>query len=273
MPLYTESYEYKECKAIEGILQPAKYKIEAWGAGAGEATGGYASGEIYIKYPVPYFIHIGAAPVRGNPSEGGCNGGGSGNTTKPVDFYGGGGATDIRFFEDTIYHRVLVAGGAGGCYDAIRNPCGGGGPGCNIEMNYGFNPGKFGYGGNSTLTPYGGGGGGGGGWEGGASIAITNDVIYCGNGGTSFVLNSTAITPSEYALSTRHSVFFETGVLIRGIEPMPSFNGTGTEIGHSGNGAFRITILKTYDYFCSQITQPIFLHYFIYLTHIFLIKH
>ena len=31
--------------------------------------------------------------------------------------YGGGGSTDIRVLKDTIYHRILVAGGAGGCLD------------------------------------------------------------------------------------------------------------------------------------------------------------
>ena len=108
MPLYTESYEYKECEAIEGVFHPAKYKLEAWGAGAGDATGGYACGEIYIKYAVPYFIHIGSSPIGGNPSEGGCNGGGRGSSNKSRTVYGGGDATDIRSFEDTYTIESLL---------------------------------------------------------------------------------------------------------------------------------------------------------------------
>ena len=273
MPLYRESYQYKECKAITGILKPAKYKLEAWGAGAGDATGGYAQGEINIKYPVPFFIHIGSSPIAGNPSEGGCNGGGNGSTILNSNIYGGGGATDIRFFEDTIYHRVLVAGGAGGCKNASRNPCGGGGIGCDLDSLEGTIPGVFGYGANSTIQPYGGGFGGGGGWEGGSSNAITDDnLVYCGNGGTSFVLNYTSKTPPEYQLSTRYSIFFDSGQLIRGIEEMPSFENAGNETGHSGDGAFRITLLTTFPYLQTNSRNFISLSSLSYLCLIFIIK-
>ena len=154
MSLYVTNYEYSECKPIKGTLQPGKYKFEAWGASAGTSLGGYAAGVILLRYHVPFFIHLGSSPVQGNPSQGGCNGGGLGSSTKNTDnIFGGGGASDIRFFEDTLYHRVLVAGGAGGCTDHVRNACGGGGKECDAIISPDANMGKFGYGGNSTLVP------------------------------------------------------------------------------------------------------------------------
>ena len=245
-------YEYDECKPIKGSFYPGKYKIEAWGAGVGQsAKGAYASGILKVKSITPFFVHLGSSPTRGNPSAGGCNGGGIGASYFSTQLFGGGGSTDIRLLKDTIYHRIVVAGGAGGC-NTLRNACGGG---CVETYSCKMNNGSFFYGGDSQPDPENGNGagGGGGGWFGGAASCLhTSSTWYCGNGGSSYVLTQTSERVEGYKLSDRKDFYLESAVLINGATSMPSPKSSENEIGHSGHGTLKITMLS-FDLFNSVL--------------------
>eukprot|EP01032_Pedospumella_encystans_P021353 gene21353-24225_t len=150
--------------------------------------GGMIAATIPVAPGQLFYLYVGGAAIKGAA---GYNGGGQGY----YDYAGGGGgATDLRMNTDSLYSRVLVAGGGGGG----NGNCGGGypggaggypsgfaGPPCSnyfpgpggTQYNGGStsdqycfsnNFGGFGYGGPSCLnqgSSYGGAGGGG--WYGG----------------------------------------------------------------------------------------------------------
>ena len=87
-------------------------------------------------------------------------------------------------------------------------------------------PGDLGVGGDSHKSS---GGGGGGGYYGGAAAGAAGSG---GGGGSGFIATST----SNYII-TKNS--FLSGALL-----IPEFNGNGTTIGNSGNGAVRITVIR-----------------------------
>ena len=245
MSLYIKTYEYTKCEAIEGSFYPGKYKLEAWGASASTLSkGAYSSGILTLNKEVKFFITIGSTPgPQSKQSAGGCNGGGKG-LSKNYDVIGGGGSTDIRIFENTLNHRILVAGGAGGCQ--TLNGYGGN---STTSPSYGifdgtFNEGSFGKGADSTGEGYGGGGGGGG-WYGGCShMSLKINEWGCGQGGSNFALNENSNIPADYALSNMKSIFLTNIIMINGNSSLPNPSSDSNEVGHSGNGAFRITILK-----------------------------
>ncbi len=87
------------------------YLLEVWGARGSSDTyaiyggqGGYASGRLMLNAGETLYIYAG-----GTGSENGFNGGGSGR----LDYHKGGGATDIRLGTDSLYARIIVAGGGG----------------------------------------------------------------------------------------------------------------------------------------------------------------
>ena len=120
----------------------AKYKLEVWGAsGGGNAVtahttsssgglGGYAAATFKILENTDLYIYAGGKGTYGAGSNsyggplGGWNGGGSGGISTSGS---GGGATDIRMTptsektiwneENSLYSRIIVAGGAGGADD------------------------------------------------------------------------------------------------------------------------------------------------------------
>ena len=98
MILNNSVYFYTECKPIIGYLNPGFYHIEAWGGGNAQLSkGGYASGYLKLYKKTKCFINIGSTTIEGNPSFGGCNGGGTSSSTSSLaSLYGGAGATDIR---------------------------------------------------------------------------------------------------------------------------------------------------------------------------------
>ena len=119
------------------------YKIELWGAQGGHDSGsgcyggkgGYSSGKIYLKKDDILYLMIGGQPSNIN---GGYNGGGSGAyDNSATNARGGGGATDIRYFEnidlaedDLLWNselglksRIMVAGGGGGWGWSSDNVC------------------------------------------------------------------------------------------------------------------------------------------------------
>ena len=111
------------------IKQNVKCSNKPGSAGAG----GYTSGVIKLQQKTHAFISIGGHGLYGyknqsyetpdcyeiqNRMEGGYNGGGySSNFYMSSTNWGsgsGGGATDIRFEVNDVFHRVIVAGGGGG---------------------------------------------------------------------------------------------------------------------------------------------------------------
>ncbi len=127
------TYEFDYTGTFQQFLVPVSgnYKLEVWGAQGGDTAtpskggkGGYASGTVYLTKNKQLFVYVGGEGLKkficSNTSNktlnGGFNGGGT-LTEISVNsctyFTTGGGATDIRIGQDSLYARVIVAGGGG----------------------------------------------------------------------------------------------------------------------------------------------------------------
>ena len=109
-----------------------KSNVECSSQGSSAGAGGYTSGIILLKRKTKAYIAIGGQGLYTQSSgtcdaggiekskmiKGGFNGGGyASNYFCGSTNWGsgsGGGATDVRFLEKDLYHRVIVAGGGGG---------------------------------------------------------------------------------------------------------------------------------------------------------------
>ncbi len=236
--------------------------------------GGYASGILTLTEETKVWRCEGGQGDHGSPFDrivqGGRNGGGNSGFASYMghDNSGGGGGSDIRIGMNTLYHRVIVAGGAGGngccevggvggglegfegvgfCYPP--NGLGGtqteGGASVGREeyLEWGVNtfsePGKFGYGGAaSAFEANYGGAGGGGGWFGGSGANHDPGGGSAGGGGSGYVLTATSHKPAGYALGTQYHLMGT--VLLDGLEEMPAPGG-GVQVGQSGDGVVRIS--------------------------------
>ena len=134
-------------------LDPGKYILECWGAQGGSyssysgGAGGYSIGTITLSQRTNLYIYVGgqlATQTSTGATSGGFNGGGYRNTYK-----GGGGATDIRIGTDSLYSRVIVAGGGGSDGSSSQS---GGYAGGTSGARGSFGYGSYGYGGNQTAT-------------------------------------------------------------------------------------------------------------------------
>ena len=270
------------------------YKFEVWGAQGGRGghedtleavSGGYSEGIIRIRQRTQVYVFVGGKGVTKGP--GGYNGGGS--ITNASSEYGGsgGGATDIRLIGDTLYHRVIVAGGSGGTEYSNRPNRGGYGGGIEGTRGGGDDPnqagfggsqskggsqgiskdqysedGKFGYGGNATFGQRGGGGGG---WYGGGSGGEHGD----GGGGSGFVFTEFYQTsiPDGYQLDNDYMLL--SGVTIDGSEKQPSPYDYNNYINHSGPGVARITVISSQQksVFCNYREQPRYIYIAIFLCY------
>ena len=268
------------CSPYSFILQPGIYKFEVWGAQGGRGThedtleatsGGYSLGIINLKYPTLTYVFVGGKGVSNGA--GGYNGGGYVQS----DSYSGGsggGATDIRLINDSLYHRVIVAGGSAGTEFSNHPNIGGYGGGLEGSRGGGDYPqyagyggtqleggsqgvendeysenGEFGYGGNVT---YGQRGAGGGGWYGGGSGGEHGD----GGGGSGFVFTSytKSSTPRDYQLGKNYML--NSCVTLSGREKQPSPYNYQDVITHLGPGVARITVISTQPKcFCSDCHQ------------------
>lgn len=262
---YTGSY-----KTI--TLPKGTYKLECWGAQGGNynssyvgGKGGYSYGTLTLTKNTSLFLYAGGQGTKTSDNCGGFNGGGS--VTCYSDYgSGGGGASDIRIGQDSLYARVIVAGGGGGSgYStaSISNGYGGGSTGGTGSYYSRYGPGYggtqtaggsstisrnmsnsraagFGVGGSTTSSnPSGGwtGGGGGGGWYGGGAGGAISD----GGGGSGYVLTSSSSKPSGYLLNSEY--YLTDTATIAGNASFTDYSGA-TTTGHSGNGAIKITVLN-----------------------------
>lgn len=251
-------------------LAPGTYKLECWGAQGGNGSsngnsninavgglGGYSVGTITLSKTQKVYIYSGGkGQTKSNTGSystvnGGFNGGGSNYTCGSGG--SGGGGSDIRIGTDSLYARVIVAGGGSGTGWTIKGAAGGGILGLsnyNSSYNstqtaggiaytsaYNIMPtaGTFGIGGNGSGSSEGGSGGGGG-WYGGGGAGYTGGS----SGGSGYVY--TSVTASNYpnGCLLNSSYYLSNAQTIAGDQSFPAPSGS-TETGHSGNGYCRIT--------------------------------
>lgn len=256
------NYDYTG--AVQTVTLPkGTYKFECWGAQGGYRSdtayggkGGYSVGTIVLtEKATSIFVYTGGSGNTGGTS-GGFNGGGAKNS-----YSGGGGASDIRIGQDSLYARVIVAGGGGSDGAATKaGGVGGGESGGTASDGYGDgggggtqttggtggnDNGAFGQGGAGSYRKSGYGGGGGGGWYGGGGVYPdrSGDDDKGGGGGSGYVYTSATASnyPSGCLLTSAY--YLADAQMIAGSASMPSTDGN-TETGHSGNGYVRITAIK-----------------------------
>lgn len=258
-------------------LKPGTYTIECWGGQGGTYSsyiggyGGYSKGTITLTEATTVYISVGGAGSSSSTTAG-FNGGGTGISSGR----GGGGATDVRIGQNSLYSRVIVAGGGGGAgvTSADANPCGCGGGEYGGDGYYNDTTGSytigqnrcggsasqtaggitwstgtqatFGQGGNASGYSCGGGGGG---WYGGGG-AYDNDSDFdgrWGGGGSGYVYTSSTAKnyPNGCLLNSTH--YLTNAQTIAGDTSFTSPTGSA-ETGHTGNGFCRITNLTPTQY-------------------------
>lgn len=258
-------------------LTPGTYKLECWGAQGGSYNsyiggyGGYSKGTITLTKATTVYISVGGAGSSSSTAAG-FNGGGTGISSGR----GGGGATDVRIGQNSLYSRVIVAGGGGGAgvTSANANPCGCGGGEYGGDGYYNNTTGSyttgqnrsggsasqtaggitwstgtqatFGQGGNASGYSCGGGGGG---WYGGGG-AYDNDSDSdgrWGGGGSGYVYTSSTAKnyPNGCLLNSTH--YLSNAQTIAGNTSFTSPTGSA-ETGHTGSGFCRITNLNPTQY-------------------------
>lgn len=260
--------------AVQSITLPkGTYKLECWGAQGGNRSqdsasatvtgsglGGYSIGTLTLTQSTTCYIYVGGkggmSSSTGNVKvKGGFNGGGFAShesTGEPGN--GGGGATDVRIAQDSLYARVIVAGGGGGSGE--DNETGGygggetGGAGSGntsltqaSQTSGGTNSFGFGLGGNTYN-----GGAGGGGWYGGSSrysvsSYSTGSDSEGGGGGSGYVYTSSTAKNYPSGCLLNSSYYLSDAKTIAGNTSFTSPTGS-SETGHSGNGYCRITVIE-----------------------------
>lgn len=256
-------FNYTGAEQTFTVERDGYYKIQVWGAQGGSCAngrnfggvGGFAEGVVHLTTDDEVYVYVGGSGDSGGLA-GGFNGGGSG-----INFNGGGGATDVRVEGNTLYHRIIVAGGGGSCgrggdaggYNADIVGVGGGltgsGPSYGTQTAAGSTNSGFGYGENARNTNNCGGidGSGGGGWYGGSA---GDHGLLCmqdsgGSGGSGFVYDGTNTLPVGYAV-TNHKVLYP--LLLTGLSnKVPIYDETSTMTGNKGNGHAKITLVSPDD--------------------------
>lgn len=258
-------------------LTPGTYTIECWGGQGGTYSGyiggygGYSKGTITLTKTTTVYVSVGGAGSSSSTAAG-FNGGGTGISSGR----GGGGATDVRIGQNSLYSRVIVAGGGGGAgvTSANANPCGCGGGEYGGDGYYNNTTGSyttgqnrsggsasqtaggitwstgtqatFGQGGNASGYSCGGGGGG---WYGGGGAydSDSDSDGRWGGGGSGYVYTSSTAKnyPNGCLLNSTH--YLTNAQTIAGDTSFTSPTGA-VETGHTGNGFCRITNLNPTQY-------------------------
>ena len=258
-------------------LKPGTYTIECWGGQGGTYSGciggygGYSKGTITLTKTTTVYISVGGAGSSSSTAAG-FNGGGTGISSGR----GGGGATDVRIGQNSLYSRVIVAGGGGGAgvTSANANPCGCGGGEYGGDGYYNNTTGSyttgqnrsggsasqtaggitwstgtqatFGQGGNASGYSCGGGGGG---WYGGGGAydSDSDSDGRWGGGGSGYVYTSSTAKnyPNGCLLNSTH--YLTNAQTIAGNTSFTSPTGSA-ETGHTGSGFCRITNLNPTQY-------------------------
>jgi hypothetical protein len=223
------------------ILPVGKYIVECYGGDGGcrgdtgvSSRGGYAKGTLNLPFSIDTYVNVAGSGIGTGLLDSGdwsmmnrptlmFNGGGAPGTMGDIKSCAGGGASDVRIGSNSLYARVIVAGGAGG-EGAVGKTGGAGGgvKGANQPYtSYGTNEGGgtqtgspsnspynqvdggFGYGGSGvTISSSGYGGAGGSGWYGGSGTYPNSgsDRMKGGSGGSGYVLTEDSYKPEGYLL-------------------------------------------------------------------------
>ena len=245
--------------AVQSVTLPkGTYKLECWGAQGGYSSsnsgievgmggkGGYSAGTITLNQKTPIYIYAGGVgSISGNgKADGGFpNGGSSWASSTSEGAGGGGGSSDIRIGTDSLYARVIVAGGGGednetGGYGGgeTGGTSGSGTPGSQTAPS-----GYFGIGGHTSYD----GGAGGGGWYGGQGTYPdgSGDDDGGGGGGSGYVYTSATASNYPSGCLLNSSYYLSAAKTIAGNTSFTSPTGS-SETGHSGNGYCRITVIE-----------------------------
>ena len=238
----------------------SQIQLEVWGAQGGEGNdysstgnprnggaGGYSVGTIHVNSGDVLYVYVGQQGLHNAGSESAWNGGGAQGVAQ-YEAGTGGGATDIRIGQNSLYSRVIVAGGGGGGGNGSIGGAGGGVSGIQPATSTQFSSRVAGIGGGATSGyQFGVGqglngenlcGGGGGGWYGGASGANSTG----GGGGSGYVYTSATASNYPSGCLLNSSFYLTDAQTIAGTESFLGPNGE-VETGHSGNGFARITVL------------------------------
>ena len=254
-------------------LLKGSYQIQCWGAQGGYRSnstyggnGGYSTGVLNLDKKTTLYVYVGGCGNTGG-TNGGFNGGGKRNT-----YNGGGGASDVRIATDSLYARVIVAGGGGSDGATSKQGMYGGGTvGGTSTQSYGTGGSGgtqtgvassswststqststttqegayagFGFGGNGIYYANGYGGAGGGGWYGGLGAYPdgSGDDDRGGGGGSGYVYKSDTASSYPSGCLLNSSYYLANASTTAGNASFPSTVG-GTETGHTGNGYVRIT--------------------------------
>ena len=286
--LDTFDFEYTGHEQVYQVPQDVhSLNLQVWGAQGGTynpsyaigGKGGYSEGILRNVAGRTLYVYVGGEGSHSTVSTytavsgGGFNGGGDAGYNGGT----GGGGTDIRIAGNTLYSRVIVAGGGGGAYSYSTTYKANGGDagglagengsyysssysaytgkgatqiagGAAGTGSYNGHPGTFGQGGNSpqkyNSTSYYSNGAGGGGWYGGGSAANYSSAsrMYSagGGGGSGYVY--TASTASNYPSGCllNSNYYLDSARTVAGNVAFPSPEGA-SETGHEGDGFARIT--------------------------------
>lgn len=259
------------------VLPKGKYWLQVWGAEGGyrssttySGKGGYSNGTLSLTNKLTsVHIYSGGSGRTGGTS-GGFNGGG-----KRGSYYGGGGGTDIRIESDSLYARVIVAGGGGSDgATAKKGMYGGGETGGSTTESYGTGGyggtqtgvsstswqtttvptstttaagayAGFGFGGNGITRSSGYGGSGGGGWYGGSGSYPdgSGDDDRGGGGGSGYVYTESTASNYPSGCLLNSAYYLTAASTTAGNVSLTSPTGT-SETGHSGDGYARISVLE-----------------------------
>ena len=293
---YYPCSSWDECTPYVVDLESGVYQFELWGAQGGGVEwetctpftpggkGGYTSGIIQLHERSRFYLFIGAHNFDLHytwPSDNikmAYNGGG-------FAYYspGGGGGTDIRLFyhnqidsDQSLRSRIIVSGGGGGS-DCLgvgghgggligETPSGGGAGGSQESGGAGNPSGNYWSGGSSTSFDAAGGAGGyfGGGYGssfnhgGGGGSSYVSGFPDCKTYNTEGILEDTPYHPS--------GKFFLSPVIIQGGNEMPSPDSPHVIYGQEGNGAARITLIKSLS-----CTQSLHRSHFYHITYIIIL--
>ena len=257
-------------------LEPAVYFIECWGAQGGTGSsdtspnkyyggkGAYASGVLTLKEPQTFYLYIGGKGGDGSQQNGtrakaGWNGGGEGGEDQSDDdgSGAGGGSTDIRYQQDDLSSRIIVAAGGSGSVKGAYGAPGGGIHGLIPIENYKYNftesdtnqedghsPLNGTRGGSAKFVPPSGGGGG---YQGGNGVNVSSCSLQENNYYKCVASSGSSYVSGHKDCAINSMYVFQRSQIISGLNKMPHYSLDEVE-GNEGNGAIRISILKTYCY-------------------------
>ena len=262
----TTSYPYTG-QSQTVTLDPGLYRFRCWGAQGGSysntyqgGAGGYSEGVIRLEESTTLYLYVGGQSptfTGSTVSDAGFNGAGKGDYTYYNGTYtyaqGGGGGTDIRIGSDSLYARVIVAGGGAGAsnsYNALTTRYGGGLTGGAYSSTYqatqtsgnAFGIGQNGYSAyNYRYTSAGSGGG----WYGGKSEqsqSDSNNYSSYTSGGSGYIYTEETASNYPSGCLLNSSYYLSDAKTIAGNMSIPDPNDfSQTTIGRIGNGYIAIS--------------------------------